>query len=120
MDKKEIYRDKIESQLKEWRVKIGILESKASTLSSEAKSILMKEIEELRSKKSVVKDKLNELQKTGEGTWDKMKDGVEKSADELKKHWKRSLPALSEIHFRANISHLVITSPNKRLEGVGL
>jgi hypothetical protein len=85
MDKKEIYREKIESQLKEWKEKIGMLESKASTLSSEAKTTLKKEIEELRSKKSVVKEKWNDLQKTGEDSWDKMKDGVEKSADELKK-----------------------------------
>jgi len=71
--------------LKEWKAKIDMLESKASTLSSEAKTTLKKEIEELRSKKSVVKEKWNELQNTGEDTWDKMKDGVEKSADELKK-----------------------------------
>jgi rubrerythrin len=85
MDKKEIYREKIESQLKEWKAKIGMLESKAATLSSEAKTTLKKEIEDLRGKKTVVKEKWNELQKTGEDTWDKMKDGVEKSADELKK-----------------------------------
>jgi predicted nucleic acid-binding Zn-ribbon protein len=85
MDRKEIYREKIESQLKEWKAKIDMLESKVSTLSSEAKSTLMKEIEELRGKKTVVKEKLSELQKTGEDTWDKMMDGVEKSAEELKK-----------------------------------
>lgn len=85
MDKKEIYREKIESQLKEWKSKIDMLESKASTLSSEAKASLLKEIEELRGKKTVLKDKWNELQKTGGDTWDKMKGGVEKSAEELKK-----------------------------------
>jgi len=85
MDKKEIYREKIESQLKEWKAKIDMLDSKASTLSSEAKTTLMKEIEELRGKKTVVKEKWNELQKTGGDSWDKMKDGVEKSSEELKK-----------------------------------
>ena len=85
MDKKETYREKIESQLKEWKAKIDMLESKASTLSSEAKGTLMKEIEELRGKKTVVKEKLNELQKTGGETLDKMMGGVEKSAEELKK-----------------------------------
>ncbi len=85
MDRKEIYREKIESQLKEWKAKIDMLESKASTLSSEARTTLMKEIKELRGKKTVVKEKWNELQKTGGDTWDKMKDGVENSAEELKK-----------------------------------
>lgn len=85
MDKKEIYRKNIELQLKEWKAKIDMLESKASTLSSEAKTTLMKEIKELRGKKSVVKEKWNELQKSGGDTWDKMKDGLEKSAEELKK-----------------------------------
>ena len=85
MDRREIYREKIESQLKEWKAKIDMLESKVSTLSSEAKTTLMKDIDELRGKKTVVKDKLTELQKTGEEAWDKMMGGVEKSAEELKK-----------------------------------
>lgn len=85
MDKQDMYREKIESQLKEWKAKINMLENKASTLSSEAKTTLMKEIGELRGKKTVVKEKWNELQKTGGDTWDKMKDSVEKSAEELKK-----------------------------------
>lgn len=89
MEKKELYREKIESQFKEWKAKIDMLEGRASTLTSEAKSTLNKEIEELRNKKSVVKKKWSELQRSGEDTWDKMKDGVEKSADELKKAFEK-------------------------------
>jgi len=84
MDKKDAYREKLDAQLKEWKAKIDQLESKVASVSSDAKDELAKEIEDLRRRKAVVKEKWNELQKTGGETWDKMKDGVEKASGELK------------------------------------
>jgi uncharacterized protein YdaT len=81
MDKKEEYRERLEAQLKEWKAKIDGLEARTSMASSEAKAELMKEIEELRRKKAVVKEK---LQKSGGEAWDTAKEGVEKAATELK------------------------------------
>lgn len=84
MDKKDAYREKLDAQLKEWKAKIDQLETKAASVSSDAKDELAKEIADLRQRKAVVKEKWNELQKTGGETWDKMKDGVEKASGELK------------------------------------
>jgi len=84
MDKKDAYREKLDAQLKEWKTKIDQLESKLSSLSSDAKNELIKEIEDLRKQKTVVREKWNELQKTGGEAWDKLKDGVEKASVELK------------------------------------
>ena len=84
MDRKEDYLKRLEAQLKEWKTKIDRLEARTSQVSAEAKAELMREIEELRRKKMVVKERLNELEKTGGEIWDTLKEGVEKAADELK------------------------------------
>jgi len=84
MDTKEEYLKRLEAQLKEWKNKIDMLETRASKVSAEAKTDLMKEIEGLRSKKLVFKQKWQELQKAGGEAWDTAKEGVEKSAAELK------------------------------------
>jgi rubrerythrin len=84
MEKKEEYREKLQAQLKEWKAKIDTLESRASTLSSEVKADMLKEIEELRRKKVVVNERWNELQKAGGEAWDTMKEGVEKAVTDLK------------------------------------
>ncbi len=84
MDKKEEFRKKLEAQLKEWKAKIDDLESRGVKFTSEAKTELMREIEELRQKKGIVKEKWNEMQKAGGDSWDTMKEGVEKAAAELK------------------------------------
>ncbi|RII29689.1 MAG: hypothetical protein CXR30_10210 [Geobacter sp.] len=84
MDKKKEYLDKVEAQLKEWKNMIDRLEARTSMVSSERKSDLMKEIEELRRKKVVVKEKWEDMQKTGGEVLDTLKEGVEKAAAELK------------------------------------
>jgi predicted nucleic acid-binding Zn-ribbon protein len=84
MDKKDVYREKLEAQLKEWKAKIDLLETRLSSLSSDAKNELIKEIKDLRQRKTVVREKWNELQKTGGEAWDKLKDGTEKASVELK------------------------------------
>ncbi len=84
MDNMGAYREKLEAQLKEWKSKIEMLEKKATEATGETKTELMKAISELRQKKEVVKEKLNELQKAGSAAWDTMKEGVEKTASELK------------------------------------
>jgi predicted nucleic acid-binding Zn-ribbon protein len=78
MDKKKEYREKLEAQFKEWKAKIETLEARGAKLTSEAKTEFMKEIEELRQKKGVVKEKWNELQKVSGDSWDTMKEGVDR------------------------------------------
>jgi hypothetical protein len=84
MDKIEAYREKLEVQLKEWKAKIEMLEKKVTEVSGETKTELMKSIGELRQKKEVVKEKLNELQKVSSAAWDTMKEGLEKASSEFK------------------------------------
>lgn len=84
MEKMEEYRQKLETQLKEWKAKIELLEDKAAKATGETKTDLMRAIGELRQKKEVVKEKMNELQKETGVVWDQMKERVDKAASELK------------------------------------
>ncbi len=84
MDKMDAYREKLETQLKEWKTKIEMLEDKAAKATGETKNDLIKAIGELRQKKDVVKEKWNELQKGSSSAWDTTKEGLEKAASELK------------------------------------
>jgi len=84
MEKMEEYRQKLEAQLKEWKAKIELLEDKAAKATGETRTELVRAIDELRQKKGVVKDKLNELQKESGVVWEQMKERVDKAASELK------------------------------------
>ena len=84
MDKMEACREKLEAQLKEWKVKIEMLEERAARATGETKAEMMSSIEELRQKKEVVKEKWIALQKESGIAWDTMKEGVEKAGSELK------------------------------------
>lgn len=84
MDRKEEYLKRLEAQFREWKAKIDRLEARTSLISSETNADLRREIEELRRKKMVVKERWNELQKSGGEAWDTLKEGVEKAAADLK------------------------------------
>lgn len=84
MDKMQAYREKLEAQLKEWKEKIALLEETAAKASGETKVEMLRAINELRQKKGVVKEKWDVLQKESGIAFDRMKEGVEKAATELK------------------------------------
>jgi len=61
-----------------------VLEETAAKASGETKAEMLQSIKELRQKKAVVKEKWDALQKETVIAFDKMTEGVEKAATELK------------------------------------
>jgi rubrerythrin len=84
MEKMDAYREKLEAQLKDWKAKIEMLEEKAAKATGETKTELLRAIGELRQKKEAVKEKWTRLQKESGAAWDKMREGLDKAAVELK------------------------------------
>ena len=84
MSKIDIFREKMEAQLKDWKTKFEMLEEKATKATGETKVELVKAIDELRRKNEALKEKWNALQKESGAAWETMKEGVEKAASELK------------------------------------
>ncbi|MEJ2544078.1 MAG: hypothetical protein P8Y99_08415 [Calditrichaceae bacterium] len=84
MEDKKSYLQKMADQLKQWDAKIDELKAKAALAKAESRAELLSHIDLLRAKKKPVQDKLKQLQEAGDGAWDEMKTGLERSWTEFK------------------------------------
>lgn len=84
-EKKKSYERRIETELHEWGVKIDILKAQAEASKTEAKSMYVQQIEDLRAKQEAATGKLNQLQKSGEGSWEDVKKEVDDALADLGK-----------------------------------
>ena len=85
METKEAYRQKIESQLKEWGENIEELKQKAAKVAGDLKADHETEIKTLIDKKNDMQKQLKEFMSTSDDAWKIMRKGMEKAATDLKK-----------------------------------
>ena len=90
MESKDLYKAKIDAQLKEWSTKIADLKAKAELAEANAKVGYLKQVEDLRAKKEETEARLDELNKAGDEAWEALKSGVEKAASNLKDSFKEA------------------------------
>jgi len=94
-EKKDAYRQKYESQLKEWEAQAALLMAKAENAGSDARVKIMEKLEKLDKKKGELREQLDALNKAGEeaadgfkkkleSSWNELKDGLDKATKELK------------------------------------
>ena len=83
IDKKS-YLQKSADKLQQWDTDINELKAKADKAKIESRTELINQIDELRKKKQTVQDKLKQLQTAGDGAWDDIRTGFERSWTELK------------------------------------
>lgn len=84
MNDKELYQQKFQAQLNEWRAEIDKLKAKAAEATSDAQLALNRHIEELEALSQNATAKLAELSSAGEEAWDSVKKGAESAWDTLK------------------------------------
>ena len=84
MENKEAYRKKLEAQMREWSAKIDLLKARADQAEAEAKIEYRNRIEDLRKKRAVLQEKLNELKKASDAAWKDIKVGTERAATDLR------------------------------------
>jgi len=96
MNKKMIYQEKVEAQLKEWGAKIDDLKTRAKKSKVELKTKYEKQVQDLRTKQEVVQKKLKELRESGGEAWEGLKTGIEKSLDDLKGALDRTMSTFKE------------------------
>lgn len=77
MNEKELYQQKRQAQLDEWKAEVAKLKAKASGASADAQLELIREIKALEGKIEQGKAKLAELAEASDEAWDSIKDGVE-------------------------------------------
>jgi hypothetical protein len=96
MSDKETYKEKMQTQLDEWKVEIGKLKEKAAQAGEQAGATLSEQVKVLEGKIQEGKKKLDELAGATEEAWESVKQGVEslwasvknsikETADKLKK-----------------------------------
>lgn len=86
MDKKEMYKKKMEAQVNELIAKIDLLSAKADKTKASAEINISKSIDDIRLKKKAVDKKLEELMSTGNESWEKVKEETESSYNQLKEN----------------------------------
>lgn len=77
MKSKEEYIRAMQEKLEEWNADIDVLMAKGNEVSAELKSDYAEQVESLKTKQAVARQKIDELQKSGEGAWEDLKTGLD-------------------------------------------
>jgi hypothetical protein len=89
MKSNEVKVGKMETQLKQWGVKLNDLVAKADQAGTGAKTDYRKHIDDLKAKYQVAQSKLNELKATGTDKKDTIKHGFESAWNEVEVAFKK-------------------------------
>lgn len=95
MEKKDAYEKKLEARLAEWQSDIDKLMAKAEQAEGDAQLAYMEQIDELRAQQKTTSDKPNELGAASDDAWEDLKEGIEKSWDDLSKATNKALSRFS-------------------------
>lgn len=85
MNDKELYKQKFQAQLDEWKAEINKLKAKSMSAKADAQMEMNSLIADIEAKIKTANEKLNELSEAGEGAWESVKGGVESAWSSLKK-----------------------------------
>jgi hypothetical protein len=85
MASREAYQKKLEAQLNEWEAKLKLLSAKAQKATAAARIGYENEIKLLKNKRAAARKALAELGERSDSAWEDMKDGLEKTWDEMGK-----------------------------------
>lgn len=77
MSTREEYIRKMQAKLEEWNADIDALTKKAGEVSADLKVEYAEQIELLKVKQALARQKIEELQNSGESAWKDLKSGIE-------------------------------------------
>lgn len=77
MSTREEYIRRMQEKLEEWNVDIDNLSAKASEVSADVRSEYNEQIAALKVKQAAARQKIDEMQKSGESAWKDLKAGIE-------------------------------------------
>lgn len=83
-EKKKAYEEKTRAQLREWNAKVEELLARADQAKAEGKIQFHERVEELRAKREVLRDELDELKDASEDAWEGVRQKVDRARKELK------------------------------------
>lgn len=77
MKNRDAYVRKMQAKLGEWNTEINMLSARGSEVAADMKSEYNEQIESLKAKQAVARQKIEELQQAGDSAWKDMKSGIE-------------------------------------------
>jgi len=77
MSSRDEYVRKMQAKLEEWNADIDKLAAKADVVSGELKKDYAEQIAALKVKQAAAREKMEEVQKSGESAWEDLKSGAE-------------------------------------------
>ncbi|MEA5579757.1 hypothetical protein VB620_00200 [Nodularia harveyana UHCC-0300] len=83
MEDKKAYQDSMEAKFRELGVKIDDLQVKAEKAGTDAKAGLNQQIEDLKTKRNAMQQKLKDLKSSSDEAWGSMQTGLKSAWDEL-------------------------------------
>jgi len=73
------YLHKLQAKLEEWNAEIDRLTAKAGEVTADARHEYNDQIMALKAKQAATRKKVEEMQHAGEGAWEDLKSGIERS-----------------------------------------
>lgn len=83
MQDKKTYQDSMEAKLRELGLKIDQLQIKAGKAGTDAKANFNQQIDDLKTKRNAMQQKLQELKSSGNEAWGSLQTGLKSAWDEL-------------------------------------
>lgn len=77
MATREEYIRRMQAKLEEWSADIDTLAAKTSEVSADVRNEYNEQIASLKVKQAAARQKINEIQKSGESAWKDMKTGID-------------------------------------------
>ena len=84
MSQKDAYIQKINAQLDEWKAKLDVVKAKANNKGADSRIDYEKKADELDAKLAALREKRDELKKSAEDNWDKIRQKAEQQMEEVK------------------------------------
>lgn len=83
MNEKELYRQKLQAELDEWKAENAKLKAKASGAKADVQIAMQRQVAALEHRLEDAQEKLAELAEAGEDAWHSLKKGVESAWESL-------------------------------------
>ncbi len=78
-EQRDAYVQKLKAKMDEWNAEIKQLEAKADQVGADAKIEYSSQLNDLKTKRKELEEKIEQLQKSGEGAWEDLKAGAERA-----------------------------------------
>ena len=91
---KDSYLQKADKEIQDWTAKIKSLQERSETSGIQTRDKLDRHLKALNENLQVARKKLEELRGSGENAWKSLREGLERTLNEVKGHYEKTVVAV--------------------------